>query len=102
MTTDTKVTARAKAFSCEGVREQEFMVSDDGVDGELQVRARNDIDGTWTLCHSLGKGAQARIIRASGRDKNTYTWRTDAASGEVQAADADAALIELVMEGEWE
>ncbi len=67
MSTDTKVTARAKAFSCEGVREQKFLVSDDGVDGALQVRAWNDIDSTWTLCHSLTKQAQARIIRASGR-----------------------------------
>lgn len=31
----------------------------------------------------------------------TLTWRTDAASGEIQATSAEAALTQLIAEGEW-
>jgi len=33
--------------------------------------------------------------------KATYTWNTDAASGTVTADDIDAALEQLVVQGEW-
>ena len=32
---------------------------------------------------------------------HTYNWRTDAASGEFQAADLGAAIVRLVSEKEW-
>jgi hypothetical protein len=31
----------------------------------------------------------------------TYTWRTDAASGEIESANDDAALARLIADGEW-
>lgn len=32
---------------------------------------------------------------------HTYNWRTDAASGEFEAADLGAAIVRLVSEREW-
>lgn len=33
--------------------------------------------------------------------EQTYTWRTDAASGDIDARDADQALARLIKAGEW-
>ena len=34
--------------------------------------------------------------------RQTYTWRTDAASGEIEASNADAVFAQLIAENEWE
>jgi hypothetical protein len=52
----TEITARAKAFSGQGVREHRFLVSEDGA-----VRVWDSVAGYFTACHSLSASAQARI-----------------------------------------
>lgn len=56
--TDRKVTARAKAFSTQGIREHRFLVDADGT-----VRVWDDIAGHYTLCHALSPAAERRIRR---------------------------------------
>lgn len=56
--TDTTVTARAVAFSGEGVREHSFQVSASG-----DVRVWDSVARHYTTCHSLSKSAVRRIQR---------------------------------------
>lgn len=50
------ITARAKAFSSEGIKTHKFSVDSDGT-----VRVWDHAAGHYTTCHSLSKSAQARI-----------------------------------------
>jgi hypothetical protein len=51
-----EITARAKAFSNEGIKTHKFSVDADGT-----VRAWDSVAGHFTTCHSLSKSAEARI-----------------------------------------
>jgi len=53
----TELTARAKAFSAEGIRTHRFQI-----DGKT-VRVWDDVAGYYTTCHSLSKSAVRRIIK---------------------------------------
>ena len=57
MKTTIEITARAKAFSSEGIRNHRFQV-----DGET-VRVWDKVAGHFTTCHSLSKSAIRRIRR---------------------------------------
>lgn len=52
----SKITARAKAFSNEGIKTHKFSVDADGT-----VRVWDSVAGHYTTCHSLSKSAEARI-----------------------------------------
>ena len=54
----TTVTARAKAFSCEGIRTNKFRVYDDG-----SAWVWDSVAGHYTTCHAIGRSAIARIRR---------------------------------------
>jgi hypothetical protein len=54
-----EITARAKAFSSEGVREHKFYV--DLSDGS--VRVWDAVAGHYTNCNSLSESAKKRIIK---------------------------------------
>lgn len=54
---DVRFTARAKAFSDEGVREHKIKVDSDGT-----VRVWDSVAGHYTTCHSLSVGAQRRLV----------------------------------------
>lgn len=51
-----EITARAKAFSNEGIKTHKFSVDADGT-----VRVWDSVAGHYTTCHSLSKSAEARI-----------------------------------------
>ena len=51
-----EITARAKAFSNEGIKTHKFSVDQDGT-----VRVWDSVAGHYTTCHSLSKSAEARI-----------------------------------------
>jgi WD40 repeat protein len=51
-----EITARAKAFSNEGIKTNYFLVSSDGT-----VRVWDSVAGYYTTCHSLSKSAESRI-----------------------------------------
>jgi hypothetical protein len=55
--TTTYITARAKAFSHEGVRAHSFKVNGD------TVRVWDGIAGHYTTCHCLSASAIRRIIK---------------------------------------
>lgn len=55
MNTTTTITARAKAFSCEGVRTHRFLITD------TEVRVWDPVAGYFTNVHSLSTSAQRRI-----------------------------------------
>lgn len=59
-------TARAKAFSSEGVREHRFLV-----DGAT-VRVWDNVAGHYTTCHSLGESA-IRRLRKIAEEKEMYS-----------------------------
>jgi len=52
----TEITARAKAFSNEGIKTHKFSLDADGT-----VRVWDSVAGHYTTCHSLSKSAEARI-----------------------------------------
>ncbi len=52
----TTITAKAKAFSGEGIREHSFEVDDDGT-----VRVWDSVAGHYTTCHSLSVSARRHI-----------------------------------------
>lgn len=52
----TEITARAKAFSHEGIKNHKFCVNADGT-----VLVWDSLAGYFTTCHSLSKSAEARI-----------------------------------------
>lgn len=56
MENTTEITARAKAFSNEGIKTHKFSVDADGA-----VRVWDSVAGHYTTCHSLSKSAEARI-----------------------------------------
>lgn len=56
VTTETKFTARCKAFSTEGVRMNAISVDADGT-----VRVWDDVARCYTTCHSLSAAAQRRL-----------------------------------------
>lgn len=60
---DIEITARAKAFSSEGVREHKFMVSDDA------VRVWDSIAGHYTRCNSLSQSAEKRIRKLAEQQR---------------------------------
>lgn len=60
--TDTEITARAKAFSGEGVREHNFLISDDA------VLVWDSVAGHYTRCHSLSQSAEKRIRKLAERN----------------------------------
>jgi hypothetical protein len=67
MTTTTEdrfVTAKAKAFSGEGVREHKCMVAADGT-----VRVWDAVAGHYTTCHGLSESAQHRIRKLAHRQR---------------------------------
>jgi hypothetical protein len=51
------ITARAKAFSGQGIRPHRMLVDD------VNVRVWDDVAGYYTLCHCLTPAAVKRIIR---------------------------------------
>jgi hypothetical protein len=51
-----EITARAQAFSNEGIKTHRFSIDADGT-----VRVWDPIAGYYTTCHSLRKSAEARI-----------------------------------------
>lgn len=51
------ITARAKAFGGEGVREHRMLVDD------VRVRVWDSVAGYYTTCHSLSKAAIKRVIK---------------------------------------
>lgn len=55
-TSEIIFTARAKAFSRQGVRNHKFLLSQDGT-----IRVWDAIAGHYTTCHSLSTSAQARL-----------------------------------------
>lgn len=52
----TKITARAKAFSNEGIKSHKFSINADST-----VRVWDAVAGYYTTCHCLSKSAEARI-----------------------------------------
>ena len=60
MSKEIKITARAKAFSGEGVREHRLLVGD-------EVRVWDAVAGYYTLRHSLSPAAQRRIRRLAAQ-----------------------------------
>jgi hypothetical protein len=52
------ITARAKAFSNEGIKAHKFSVDADGT-----VRVWDSVAGHYTTCHSLSKSAIRRILK---------------------------------------
>lgn len=59
--TETIVTIRAKAFSCEDIRTHKCIVEANGV-----VRVWDSVAGYYTLRHSLSAAAQRRAREAAG------------------------------------
>jgi hypothetical protein len=57
----TKITIRAKAFSCENVKTHTVAVDADGT-----VRVWDSVAGYYTTCHSLSKSAQAKARKLAG------------------------------------
>jgi muconolactone delta-isomerase len=55
--TATTITARAKAFTNEGIRSYRFQI-----EGKT-VRVWDSVAGHYTTCHSLGKFAIRRILK---------------------------------------
>lgn len=68
----TIVTARAKAFSNEGVREHRFAIDPDVIlpmSGQRVpglIRVWDDVAGHYTTCHSLSESAKQRIRKLAG------------------------------------
>lgn len=59
---DTEFTARARAFSGEGVRAHRFLLSAEGT-----LRIWDPVAGHFTTCHDLSAGQVARLkVRARG------------------------------------
>lgn len=56
VTTQIEVTARAKAFSRQGVREHQFTVDADGT-----VRVWDPVAGHYTTCHSMSQATVRRV-----------------------------------------
>ena len=61
-TESTKITARAKAFSGEGVREHRFLIDADGT-----VRVWDPLAGHYTTFHAMSKATQKRIAKLAGK-----------------------------------
>jgi len=57
-TTSIEITARAKAFSGEAVRQHKFCVQSDG-----SVLVWDSVAGHYTQCHSLSKSVKKRIAK---------------------------------------
>lgn len=55
---DTTITVRAKAFSCEGVRDHKMIVDEDGT-----VRVWDSVAGYYTTCHAMSDRTCLRIRR---------------------------------------
>jgi hypothetical protein len=60
MTNEIIVTAKAKAFSAEGVREHDFLVE---LGDYPRVRVWDSVGNIYTVCHSLSKSAERRILK---------------------------------------
>ena len=56
--TETIITARAKAFSSEGVRDHKMTVDNDGT-----VRVLDSVAGHYTTCHAMSERTCQRIRR---------------------------------------
>jgi hypothetical protein len=61
-TESTKITARAKAFRGEGVREHRFLIDADGT-----VRVWDSLAGHYTTCHTMSQAVQKRIAKLTGK-----------------------------------
>lgn len=61
MNATIRITARAKAFGDEGVREHKCLV--DLADGS--VRVWDSVAGHYTACNSLSEAASKRIVRSA-------------------------------------
>jgi len=61
-TESTKITARARAFSAEGVREHRFLVDADGT-----VRVWDPLAGHYTTFHAMSPATQKRIAKLAGK-----------------------------------
>lgn len=59
MNNEIKITARAKAFSGEGVREHIFSVDL----ADKNVRVWDSVAGHYTTCHSLTASAKSRVLK---------------------------------------
>ncbi|HPZ83878.1 MAG TPA: hypothetical protein PL064_10605 [Thermogutta sp.] len=55
-TNDVIITARAKAFAGQGVRNHKVLVEPSG-----SVRVWDDVAGHYTTCHSLSASAERRL-----------------------------------------
>jgi hypothetical protein len=58
MTQTKNITARAKAFSTEGVGTYRFQIETDGT-----IRVYDSVAGHYTLCSSLSPSARKRLIQ---------------------------------------
>ena len=61
----TEITARAKAFSHEGIKSHKFCVDADGT-----VRVWDAVAGHYTTFHGLRKSAEARIRKLAKCDQS--------------------------------
>lgn len=63
MTTDTtEITARARAFSGEGINTHKFSISTDGT-----VRVWDRVAGHYTTCHAMSAATQARLRKLAAK-----------------------------------
>jgi hypothetical protein len=59
-TSEIEITARAKAFSGQGVRAHEFLVTDN------EVKVWDSVAGHYTSFNALTCAAKARIVKLAG------------------------------------
>ena len=57
--TEVKLSAKARAFRAEGIRKHRFVVDL----SDNSVRVWDSVAGYYTICHSLSKSAQARLVK---------------------------------------
>jgi len=60
MKTEIEVTARAKAFSGQGIRAHKFLIRGN------EVRVWDNVAGHYTNCNALTYAAKARIAKLAG------------------------------------
>ena len=61
--TTTEITARAKAFTGQPIREHSFRVEENGT-----VRVWDDVASHYTTCHSLSASAQTRLCKLAAKE----------------------------------
>ena len=80
-------------------------VSDDGRDEVTDAQIATDLNALgWSVSigqWSVGDERDASAPVEVRPNTTTYSWSTDAASGELQATSVEAAVDALVARGEW-